>query len=63
MYTWLNKEENELWEANYAACCKYKWTIEKWIKINGQWKRTGTYKRFNTLNEARQYALKNLHLR
>lgn len=40
MYTWTNKEENELWEANYAECCKHKWTIEKWIKIDGSWKRT-----------------------
>ena len=40
MYTWTNKEENEAWEANYAECCKHKWTIEKWVKINGSWKRT-----------------------
>ena len=29
MYTWTNKEESEAWEANYAECCKHKWTIEK----------------------------------
>lgn len=60
MYTWTNKEENVLWEANHAACCKHKWIIEKWVKINDSWKRTNTYKRFDTLEEARHYALKNL---
>ena len=53
MYTWTNKEENEAWEANYVECCKHKWTIEKWVKINGSWKRTDTYKRFDTLEDAR----------
>lgn len=60
MYTWTNKEENEAWEANYTEYCKYKWTIEKWIKINGSWKRTDIYRRFDTLEDARQYALKDL---
>ena len=60
MYTWTNKEESEAWEANYAECCKHKWTIEKWVKINELWKRTDTYKRFDTLEDARQYALKDL---
>ena len=32
MYTWINKEEMEGWEANYCGCCKHKWTIEKFIK-------------------------------
>ena len=40
MYTWTNKEENKAWAANYAECCKHKWTIEKCVKINGKWKRT-----------------------
>ena len=60
MYTWTNIEENELWEANYASCCKHKWIIEKWVKINGSWKRTNAYKRFDTLEDASQYALNNL---
>lgn len=60
MYTWTNKEETEGWEANYCGCCKHKWTIEKFKKVDGHWKRTGVYKRFDTLEEASQYALKNL---
>lgn len=60
MYTWTNKEENKLWEAIYCDCCKHKWTIEKWVKIDGSWKRTDVYKRFDTLEDARQYALKDL---
>ena len=34
--------------------------IEKFIKVNRHWKRTGAYKRFDALEDARQYALKDL---
>ena len=44
----------------YSNCCKHKWTIEKYVKINGSWKRTNVYKRFDTLGDARQYAINNL---
>ena len=56
MYTWMNKEQTALWEANYCECCKHKWTIEKWGLENGSWKRTGAYKRFDTLEQAKAYA-------
>lgn len=60
MYTWTNEKMTEAWEANYAECCRHKWTIEKFVKINEYWKRTDEYKRFHTLEDARQYALKDL---
>ena len=59
MYTWMNKEQTALWEANYCECCKHKWTIEKWGVENGSWKRTGAYKRFDTLEQAKAYAYNN----
>ena len=60
MYEWINKEKTKLWYAMYSNCCKHKWTIEKWIKVNGSWKCTNIYKRFDTLEDARQYAINNL---
>ena len=45
MYEWINKEKTKLWEAIYSNCCKHKWTIVKWVKINGSWKQTNIYKR------------------
>ncbi len=62
MYTWINTEQTELWEAIYCECCKHKWTIEKWTKENGTWKKTGEYKRFDSLEEARDFAKKDLKL-
>lgn len=60
MYTWTNEEMTEAWEANYAEYCKHKWTIEKFKKTDGLWKRTDEYKRFDALEDARRYALKDL---
>lgn len=60
MYQWMNEKDNIIWNAIFSKCCKHKWIIEKWIKIDGTWKRTNVYKRFDTLEEARQYALRDL---
>ena len=60
MYEWINKEKTKLWYAMYSNCCKHKWTIVKCVKINGSWKQTNIYKRFDTLEDARQYAINNL---
>lgn len=62
MYTWTNQENTEAWEANFSECCKHKWTIEKYVKVDGHWKRTNEYKRFDRLEDARKYALKDLQL-
>lgn len=59
MYEWTNKEKTIVWTAVFTDCCKHKWTIEKYIKVNGKW-RSIEYKRFDTLEDARQYALKDL---
>lgn len=61
MYEWLNKEKTILWKAVFSECCKHKWTIIKYVKKeNGRWKETEAYKRFDTLEDARSYALKDL---
>lgn len=62
MYQWVNKNGNIAWDATFSECCKHKWTIEKWIKIDGSWKRTNAYKRFDTLEDAKQYILKDLKI-
>lgn len=62
MYQWINKKGNILWDAIFSKCCKHKWSIEKWVKIDDHWKRTNVFKRFDTLEEARQYALKDLKI-
>ena len=60
MYVWTNKEKTESWQAIYSNCCKHKWTIEKWVKVNEKWECTDIYKRFDTLEDARQYAINDL---
>ena len=60
MYIWTNKDETVAWNAVYSEVCKQKWTIVKWKKVDGKWKETNTYKRFDTLEEVKEYALKNL---
>lgn len=62
MYEWINKEKTMIWKAVFCEFCKHKWTIEKYIKVNGTWKSTDTYKRFDTLEDARQYALNDLEV-
>ena len=35
MYECTNKEKTKLWYVIYSNCCKYKWTIELYVK--NQW--------------------------
>ena len=53
--------ENTLYELIYCGSCKYKWTVEESKKINGKWTKTGKYKRFYTLDDAKKYALDKLN--
>ena len=53
--------ENTLYELIYCGSCKYRWTVEESKKINDKWTKTGEYKMFHTLDEAKKYALDKLN--
>lgn len=46
----------------YTECCKHKWSVEKFENKEGKWiKNNRVFKRFDTLDEAKAWALKQLH--
>lgn len=54
MYVYNN--DTIAYEINFCAICKYKWIVEGYKKENEKWVKTGHYKRFEHLEEAREYA-------
>ena len=61
MYTYTDYEELNAWNLIFSDICIHRWLAEKWIKKDDQWTKTNTYKKFDTLEEARDYCLKDLH--
>lgn len=53
MYEWHNG--NRAFEAVYSEVCKHKWTVQEWKHNGSEWKKTGFYIRFDTLEEARDF--------
>ena len=58
MYEYHN--DNTSYNIIYSECCKHKWTAEEWKKVNNKWTKTGKYERFDTLEDAKKYALDKL---
>ena len=55
---WLafkTSNENIAFSAIYCDCCKHKWTAIKYINKNGKWIKTDFYKRFDTLDELKEF--------
>jgi hypothetical protein len=55
MYTFKTSNENIAFSAIYCDCCKHKWTAIKYINKNGKWIKTDFYKRFDTLDELKEF--------
>lgn len=55
MYTFKTLNENIAFSAIYCDCCKHKWTAIKYINKNGKWIETDFYKRFDTLDELKEF--------
>ena len=55
MYTFKTSNENIAFSAIYCDCCKHKLTAIKYINKNGKWIETDFYKRFDTLDELKEF--------
>ena len=55
MYTYTDYEELNAWNLIFSENCIHRWLAEKWIKKDNKWTKTDTYKKFDTLEEAREY--------
>lgn len=55
MYTFKTLNENIIFSAVYCDCCKHKWTATKYVNKNGKWIETDSYKRFDTLDELKEF--------
>ena len=55
MYTFKTSNENIVFSAIYCDRCKHKWTATKYVNKNGKWIKTDFYKRFNTLEELKEF--------
>lgn len=55
MYTFKTSNENIVFSAVYSDCCKYKWTATKYVNKDGKWVETDFYKRFDTLEELKEF--------
>lgn len=55
MYTFKTSNENIVFSAVYCDCCKHKWTAIKYVNKNGKWIETDFYKRFDTLDELKEF--------
>lgn len=55
MYTFKTLNENIAFSAIYCDCCKHKWTATKYANKDGKWIKTDFYKRFDTLDELKEF--------
>ncbi|MFQ7208576.1 MAG: hypothetical protein ACLRPZ_03930 [Coprococcus sp.] len=55
MYTFKTSNENIAFSAIYCDCCKHKWTATKYINKDGKWIKTDFHKRFDTLEELKDF--------
>lgn len=55
MYTFKTSNENIVFSAVYCDCCKHKWTATKYVNKDGKWIETDFYKRFDTLDELKEF--------
>lgn len=55
MYTFKTSNENIVFSAVYCDCCKHKWTAIKYVNKDGKWIETDFYKRFDTLDELKEF--------
>lgn len=56
MYEFHN--ENTSYELIYCEYCKHKWAVEKYERKDGKWiKNNHVFKRFDTLEEAKEWVL------
>ena len=55
MYTFKTSNENIAFSAVYCDCCKHKWTAIKYVNKDGKWVETDFYKRFDTLEDLKEF--------
>lgn len=55
MYTFKTSNERIIFSAVYSECCKHKWTAAKYINKDGKWIETDFYKRFDTLEDLKEF--------
>lgn len=55
MYTFKTSNEKIIFSAVFCECCKHKWTATKYINKDGKWIETDFYKRFDTLEDLKEF--------
>lgn len=55
MYTFKTSNEKIIFSAVFCECCKHKWTATKYINKDGKWIEADFYKRFDTLEDLKEF--------
>lgn len=55
MYTFKTSNEEIIFSVVFCECCKHKWTATKYINKDGKWIETDFYKRFDTLEDLKEF--------